>query len=218
MTSASLTPQSPPRSIFGHRPAPALRLVEAHQAVDHGLARQDLQLRIKRRTDRQSAFIQFLFAVAFIKLAPHFLGEIFAGKGMRARRLARDAERRALCLLRIGGFHKAGIRHSVENPIAPLDRALALTERMIISRRLGQRREIGRLGNRQLVHRLVEVDERSSRDAISTKAEINLVQVKLENFVLAVGALDLERQQRLLELTLQQIARWSAGSSWQPAA
>src|SRR4029078_12129811 len=38
---------------FGHRSAPTLRLVEAHQAVDHGLARQDLQLRIKRRTDRQ---------------------------------------------------------------------------------------------------------------------------------------------------------------------
>ena len=68
---------------LAHGAAPALRLVEIHEAGGHGLARHHLQLRIERGADRQTAFIEFLFAVALEDVAPDFLGEILAGKSMR---------------------------------------------------------------------------------------------------------------------------------------
>ena len=112
----------------------------------------------------------------------------------------RHAERRTLGLLGVSGLDKARLRHAVDHPIAPLDRALALAERMVIVRRLRQRREIGGLRNGEFVHRLVEIDERRRSDAIGAKAQVDFVQVKLEDLVLAVSALDLERQQRFLDL------------------
>ena len=67
------------------RAAPALRLVESHEAGGHGLARHHLQLRIERGPYRQAAFIEFLFAVALEDVAADFLGKIFAGENVRAR-------------------------------------------------------------------------------------------------------------------------------------
>ena len=82
-----------------------------------------------------------------------------------------------------------------------------MAERIVVLRRLRERGEIGRLGDRELVHRLVEVVERRCRDAVGAKAEIDLVQVKLEDLVLRVGLLDAEREQRLLHLAVAASAR-----------
>src|SRR5689334_8151450 len=104
---------------------------------------------------------------------------------MATRYLRRNAKRSALCFLGISGFYEARLRHTIEYPVAALNRPFALTERMIVVGCFGQRGEIGRFRNREFVHGLVKVNQRSSRDAVSTKAEINLVQVKLKNLVFA---------------------------------
>ena len=117
------------------------------------------------------------------------------------RRLRRDAERGALGLVGIGGLDEAGLRHAVDHPVAALDGALALAERIVVVRRLRQRREISDFRDGELVDRLVEVDERGGGDAVGAQTEIDLVQVQLDDLVLRVGALDLERQQRFLDLT-----------------
>ena len=79
-------------------------------------------------------------------------------------------------------------------------RALALPERMVVVRRLRQRGEIGRFRSDQLVHRLVEIEQRGGGDAVGADAEIDLVEIELEDLLLGEGALDLHRQQRFLDL------------------
>ena len=185
---------------LGDRSAPALALVEFNQPFGQHLARQHLILGVERGAHRQAAFVQLFLAIAFVELAPHFFGEIFRREGVRGGRLLRHAERRAL-----GGFglrdgDEAVLCHLVDDPVAPLERALARPERVIVVRRLRQRRQIGGLLHGQLVDAFVEISERGRGDAIGAEAEIDLVQVKLEDLVLRVSALDLERQQRFLDL------------------
>ena len=66
--------------------------------------------------------------------------------------------------------------------------------------RLGQGREIGGLGDGQFVDRLVEIYERSGRDAVGAEAEVDLVQIQFEDLVLRIGPLDPHREQRFLDL------------------
>ena len=74
---------------------------------------------------------------------------------------------------------KPQFRHPIDNPIAPLDCALTLAERMIVVRRFGQRSEISRFRNGEFVYRLVEeIDKRCRGNAICTKPQVDFVQVK----------------------------------------
>ena len=53
------------------------------------------------------------------------------------------------------------------------------------------------------MHRLVEIDQRGGGDAVGAEAEIDLVEIELEDLLLGIGALDLEREQRFLDLALE---------------
>ncbi len=75
-----------------------------------------------------------------------------------------------------------------------------MTKRLIVVRPLRQRGEVGRLRDGELVDALVEISERGGGDAVGAHAEIDLVEVEFEDLVLGIGALDLERQQRLADL------------------
>ena len=91
-------------------------------------------------------------------------------------------------------------------PITQSRRAFAASGcryRVIPGRRLGQTGEERGLGDRQLVERLVEVVERRGGDAVGADAEIDLVEIELEDLVLGEGVLDAEREQRLLDLAAQ---------------
>ena len=190
-TSASLTPQSPRDVDLGDRPAIALRLVEIDEPVDHGLARQHLHLRIERGAHRQAALVELLLAVIVVDVAPHLLGEIFGGEDVRAGRPHGDVERLLLGLVAVGGGDVAVLDHAIDHVIAARDRLVALAERIVVVRPLRQRGEIGGLRDRQLVHRLVEIEQRGGGDAIGAEAEIDFVEIELEDLVLRIGALDL---------------------------
>src|SRR5438132_6608701 len=71
---------------------------------------------------------------------------------------------------------------------------------MIIIGCLWQSCEIGDLGYSELLRGLAEVIERRGSHAVVSKTKIDFIQVKLENFVLGIGALDTKREQRLAEL------------------
>ena len=122
---------------------------------------------------------------------------------MRAGRALGDGERLLLRLLAGIGGDVAVLDQALDDVVAPLDRAIAIAERVQIGGRLGQRREIGRLRDGQFVHRLVEIEQRGGRDPVGGKAEIDFVEIELEDLFLAVGALDLEREQRLLDLAVE---------------
>src|SRR5690606_4905026 len=55
-------------------------------------------------------------------------------------------------------------------------------------------------GDGQLVERLVEVLQRRRRDAVGAAAEIDLVEIELEDAVLRKRLLDPQRDERLLDL------------------
>ncbi len=186
-----------------HRTAPALVLVEMHKAVDQHLARQHLQLRIERRADRQPAFVKLLGAVALVDFAPHFLGEIFGGEDMRAGGPRGDVERRLLGCFAFARVDVSNLDHPIEHVVAPIDRPFALAIGIEIGRRLRQRGEIGRFLHGQLMHRLVEIDQRRGGDAVGAKPEIDFIEIELENLVLGVSALHLQREHRFLDLALE---------------
>ena len=119
---------------------------------------------------------------------------------MRAGRPRGDGQRLFLELVGVGLLDHAGEDHLVDHVVAPLDRALAGAERMQDARRLRQRGKIRGLGHGEFVHRLVEIHQRRRGDAVGAEAEIDLVEIELEDLVLGVGPLDLEREQRLLDL------------------
>ena len=185
---------------LAHGAAPALRLVEIHEAGGHGLARHHLQLRIERGADRQAAFIEFLFAVALEDVAPDFLGKILAGKRMRGVGPGGHDQRFLARLVGIGLLDPAVFQQAVDHVIAPLDRTVAVAHRMQRSRRFRKRGQIRGFGDRQLVHRFVEIDQRRGGDAVGAEAEIDFVEIEFEDAVLRIGALDAHRQQGFLDL------------------
>ena len=203
LTSASLMPQSPLTSIFATGSAIALLLVEIDEAVDHGVARQHLQFRIERGAHRQAALVELLLTVIVVEVAAHFLGEIFGGKDVRARRAHGHVKRLLFRLGAVGRRDEAVFDHAVDHVIAPRDRLVLAAERIVIVRSLRQAGEIGRLRDAQLVHRLVEVQKRGRGDAIGAEAEIDFVEIEFEDFLLRIGALDAQRQQRFLDLALE---------------
>ncbi len=188
---------------LGDGAAPALVFVVAHESVGERLARDQLHLGIERRAHREAAFVQLLLAVALVDFAADFLGEILGREHVRAGRARGDVERLLLGRLRLRRLDVAVLDHAIDHVVAPLDRALALAERMQRARRLRQRGEIGGFRDRQLVHRLVVVDQRGRGDAVGAEAEIDLVEIELEDLVLGVGALDPQREQRFLDLAVE---------------
>ena len=93
--------------------------------------------------------------------------------------------------------------HAVDDVVAPLDGAVALAERIVIVRPLGQPGKIRRLRDRQLMHGLVEIQQRGGGDPISAEPEIDLVEVQLDDLVLGIGPLDPQREQDLLDLAIE---------------
>ncbi len=167
------------------------------------LARHHLQLGIERGAHRQPALVELGLAVFLIDLAPHLLGEIFGREDVRAGRARRNRERLLLRLLAFLRRDVAVLDQAIDHVVAPLGRALARAERMIVVGRLGERGEIGGLGDRELMHRLVEIEQRGGGDAVGAHAEVDFVEVKLEDFLFGIGALDAHRQQRFLDLAVE---------------
>ena len=122
---------------------------------------------------------------------------------MGAGRPHRDVERLLLRLVGDVGGDVAVFGHAIDDVIAPRDRFVALAERVVVVRPFRQGGEVGRFRDRKLVHRLVEIQQRRGGDPIGAEAEIDFVEIKLEDFFLRVGALDAQRQQRFLDLALE---------------
>ena len=178
----------------------ALLLVEAHEAVDQHLARQHLHLGIERGAHREAALVELLLGVLVLDVAAHLLGEIFGCEDVRAGRPQRDLERLLLGLLHLLRGDVAVLGHAIEDVVAALEGALALAERMIVVGSFRQRGEISGLRDRQLVHRLVEIEQRGGGDAVGAHAQVYFVEIELEDSLLGEGALDLHRQQGFLDL------------------
>ena len=195
-------------SILPTGPRQPCSFVEIDQPVDHGLARQHLHLGIERGAHGEPALVELLLPVILEDVAPHLLGEIFGRESVGSGRPHGDAERLLLGFVAGFGGDVAVLDHAVDHVVAARDRLVAAAERIVIVRTLGQRGEVGGLGDRQLVDRLVEIEQRRGGDAVGAEAEIDLVEIEFENLVLRIGPLDAQREQRFLDLAgNRQLAR-----------
>ena len=155
------------------------------------------------RANRKTALIEFLFAVTIAEFAADLLGEKAGGECVGRQHPRIDAELLGLGFLAVLARDVAVLDHAVDDPIAPLDRPFVLQERMIIVRRLRQGGEIGGLRDRQLMHRLVEIVQRRGGDAVIPEPKIDFVEIKLENLLLGIGALDPKREKHLPDLAFE---------------
>ena len=177
-------------------------MIVGDEAVDQSLAADLLETRIERRAHGEAAAIELVLAEEIDDVAAHFLGEEFRRGEPRAGLAHLHAERLGLGGLALFLGDEAVLDHAIDHPVAAGDGALRKAERIVVARRLGQRREIGAIGDRQLVQRLVPIGLRRCGHAIGAAAEINLVQIKLEDLLLGEGALDADGEDRLFQLAL----------------
>ena len=97
------------------------------------------------------------------------------------------------------------IAHQPDDRVAALDRAIGIAARIVALGTLRERRERRRLGEIQIAHGLAEVALRGRLDAVGAVAEVDLVEVELEDFLLRVTLLDLPRDLRFLELSRERL-------------
>ena len=179
--------------------APAVAAVIGDQALAQGVVGHGLDGRIERRADGQAAFVEALLAVGRHQVAAHFLGEEIGLRHLGGA-AATILQLLGLGRLRLGGGDVAVLDHAMEHVVAPGVGVLLVAHDVVAVRRLGQRREIGDLRQRQLVERPVEVVEGGLGHAVVARAEIDLVQIELEDALLGVGLLDAEGEDGLADL------------------
>ena len=184
-----------------------MRFIVAHESVDERLAGDELHRRVERGAHRQPAFIELRRAIAIGKLPTHFLGEEARGDivGRDVAQVEMDVLGLRLLDIRPGG--EAVLRHAVEHPITPVDRRVVPFEGIVVARCLRQGCKISGLRERQLVHGFAVIVERGGSDAVIAEAEINLVEIELEDLLFRVGRLDAQREQHLLDLAVVGLLR-----------
>ena len=92
------------------------------------------------------------------------------------------------------------LEHLVEDDAAALLRGLRVRHRVEPGRVARDAGEEGRLGERQLARRLLEVRERRLADAVRAVPEVDRVQVRGQDPVLLLALLELPGERRLLQL------------------
>ena len=99
-----------------------------------------------------------------------------------------------------GAIDVAELQHASENPVAPRARAGGVVERIQRRGRFRQAGDQRGLVQGELLDRAPVVDLRGGLDAVGAVAQEDLVEVELEDLLLVELALDLQREQDLVEL------------------
>ena len=92
------------------------------------------------------------------------------------------------------------VGHAIQHPVAADLGGLGVAERVVVVGRLGQHGEEGGLGQGQLVERLVEVGCGSGGDAVGLLAEVDFVEIELEDVFLAHALVDAQGEDQFLDL------------------
>ena len=181
---------------------PTVAAVVSDQAVAQGLGGQGLKLGRERGSDRETALVEHVLAMAADQLPPQLLGEIVRRHDLRWRPLEHHQWFGA-CLFGLTFVDHVEIEQSADHPVAPALGGLGLSPWMVAGRCFRQAGQERRFRGGEFVQRFVEVVEGRGGHTIGADAEIDLVQIQLQDLVLGEGAFDAERQQRLLQLALE---------------
>ncbi len=183
------------------RPPPAMAAVVGDEPVAQGLLGDPLQPGIERRAHREPSLVQRAVAEPLDQLAPHLFREV--GRFHERVPVPPNHVDRALAqFFGLGREDRTIVGHAAEHIVSARDGGSVVAQRIVVVRRLGKRGQEGRLVHGQLVERLPEIVQRRRRNAVGAEAEIDFVEVELEDLVLAERALHPEGQDRLAHLAL----------------
>ena len=107
---------------------------------------------------------------------------------------------RGLGLLALLAVDGAGLFHAEQDPVAALAGPLRVGDRVVGRGRLGQAGDHRPLGQRQVLDRFAVIDLGGGFRAVGPVAQVNLVQIQLEDLLLLEDPFDLDRQHDLVEL------------------
>src|SRR5207245_2366033 len=102
---------------------------------------------------------------------------------------------------------RACVEHRLEHDVPPGERPIHADGWRVSRRGLHEAREQRRLGHAHLRGVLAKVSTRRRFDAVEAVAEIHLVQIELEDFLLGIEPLDARGEDELLYLPVIRLVR-----------
>src|SRR5437762_620156 len=173
------------------------RLAEAIETLGDGALRRVLQRRHERRVDLPVRWI--VAAELGAELLPQ---KLFRPAATRVARLAIRLDPRTHVPRRrfLGRRYQSLIPHQREHDVAPIERAVVVCPRRERGWRANEPRDERCLSERDRTGRLPKQMLGHCLDAIHARAQIDAVQIELEDLFLAELGLDQDREARLLEL------------------
>ncbi len=181
----------------GHHPAPALSPVDGPELRLQGILGGALQLRVHGDVHHQALGLHALGAVPLVEILAHGVGVPDPGAVVDPPRQGEGPRRLAV---RHPGRHEPLLGHAPEHVPLPLlggDRVLHGREAL---GRLDQPGDHRRFTHRELRHALAEVEARGLLHPVAAVPEVDLVQVEVEDLVLAEVPFQAPRQHQLLHL------------------
>ena len=162
-----------------------------------------LHVQVERGVNAQAALVQVapelrvqLHAQPFDEIRRH-VAVVGAGP--------REHERVGAPQLALLGRERPLIAHQTQHDVAAAHGPVGVGARVVERGQLGERGEHRGFGDIQLLRVLAEIDLRRRLHAVRPRAQVDLVQVQLEDRVLGKVALDLDRDARFLKLTRERL-------------
>ena len=179
--------------------AESLQLVEPAQTGVHRLVGRPLQAGVERGLDGEAALVDQLRAVARVEVLAHLLEEV-RGERVALRVLAPQHDRLLLGGVGLRLRDVALVSHALQDVRAPAHGAAHVHVRAVAPG-LEDPRDRRGLVEAEILRRLPEVEARGGLHAVDL-VQVHLVAVQGENLALRVALLDLDGEDRLLDLPL----------------
>ena len=180
--------------------AVAAAAIVGEQAVADGLVRCTLEIDVEGRLDAQPRIQDEVAFEALEEEAAHLFGEVAGDAEVVEVGVAlddrRDVDLAVVDLLR----DVAVVEHAVQDVSAAIVRGGEVAARVVATRALDQAGKHRGFGDGQALRVLPEVGTRGLADAPGAAAEIDLVQIEIEDLVLAEVLFDLPREDDLAHL------------------
>jgi len=154
------------------------------------LLRRFLHIEVERRVDAQALLVQVAAEPRLEERRPEPLDEVRRNVAVTGAARRQD-ERIRLPEFGVFGAQESLIAHQVEHGIAAQHRAVGMGARVVIPRRLGERRERRGLGDVQVAGRLPKKHLRRGFYAENVRSQADLIEIELEDLVLGEVALQL---------------------------
>ena len=158
-----------------------------------------LQLGIKRGTDNQSAFIKGVFAKILLNFAADFLTEIIGIFNKRSSAVNRF-QRFGNSGIGFGFADIAVFQHAADNPVAAGYGRIIFGFGIIIIGSFGQGGQISGFFQGQITQRFSEIIQRRCGNAVRAVAQINFIQIKLQDMLFAESLFNARGQNSFFNL------------------